>query len=1109
MKRKMVPLFFVLLASILIGGFSPPVHADEVRTKEAYVLEEPTWLDKSGMTKGRYHDRQALGIIVPAGVKLEMRQVNPKFTDELKVYFLGDGVKQPTAYVTSEWSNLESPLDLVPFIETPFTKEKPILEYRVTDQMKNLPIYQTNDNQAEFFQKWDSEKAPYGLVTSEYFQLLVPQKDEAYLKNMEDFSSINDLIHYYTDVFETFNKVAGLSFTPINLTDKNIPNKYFFKANVKGTSGSFATYNSYFTSETGDSVANLWLSKSWATAALHEIGHGYQGSFIDPMVNAAMNANTWGFDVNEVWNNLYVSAYQKKEFGKDFYTKSGYYANGGKANSESQMIKQWQQDHLPLQNWEGSSKHDLLLALNEKTDSKGFTHFNQEFRKLTNQPDYSGNNLLLLDLISKYYEEASGFDFTPVLTSAKGNISQKQQIENYYKKDKPVAPLTELVTADQLPTVQTQLDLPFSYSLVDTDQLAGTNLTGNVTLKIDIDDFSQIKDKILIIRNGEKVVREVSLTSKSIALRSLPVGIYTLDLPTGDATKYNIDSHYLRVKNGATSIPIKYTAKQASELIKQDIHFKGVNNSEYTTAHVDLNNEKLSIENNFVNANPTKQGLYSKIEVLDSAGKITYSRETIANSNLQLGTEETTIKEGYQIRVFHADPALLSIDNLTITNPSAGTHTFLVTKSGLQQKDSTTTAKDNLVTIIEKAAKIIRSNDSMLTSPYVAGKDDLLLAIQSLDEPNKSTLLNKYKDVLPNVELNPKNPLQAPILNDVYANDTEISGKSVSNNSVTFNIYNLDGSSQKYGYATEQDGKFSLSLDYYSPGAIIKLEPGMRIEISYRQGDLISPSTTKTVMAPANPYALSVDEYTLGDSALTGTFSKNIAKVRLWINDKVVTQATTNADGTFTFNNAANFITKATDKVEIVGVDASYVEKKRIAVTIKNSTITTTGLTISPYTIGDSTLSGTFGKSISKVRLWINGKVVTQATTTADGNYTFTNIGSFINNASDKVEIVGVDTQYKELNRITVPLKDLSPLDKKLTANTFQMGDKLITGTFGKNISKVRLWVNGKVVQQATTHDGNYTFTSTNYFITKPSDIVEIIGVDEQYREVSKMSLSF
>ncbi|MBC1458140.1 immunoglobulin-like domain-containing protein [Listeria newyorkensis] len=1105
MKKRMSHLFFMLIASIIIGGFSLPAHADEIRTKEAYVLEEPTWLNNAGMSKGRYHDRQSLNIIVPANVELEMRQINPKFTDELMVYFIGDGTKQPAAYVTSEWSSLKSTVDLVPFIQTPFTKERPILEYRVTNQMKDLPTYHLNDNQEAFFKKWDTEGSSYALVTSEYFQMLIPEKDKTYLKQMKDFNSINNLIDYYTDVFKTYNDMAGLSFTPLNPTDKNIPNKYFIQANAKANPISFAAYNNYMTAQTGDSLATAFLSKEWAWAALHEIGHGYQGAFIDPMVNVIMNPNDWGFDVNEVWNNQYAAAYQQKIFGKDIYKKGEIYANGAKENRENQVMNLWQNKHIPMQLWDKEAKLDMLIALNEKTASKGFTNFNKEFRKLMNQSEYNSSNTLLLDLISKYYAEASGFDFTSVLTSAGGKLSQKQKTENYYKKDQPVAPLAELLTPDKLANVQTQLGLNFPYALVDTAQLVPTELSGNVTLTLDIDDLSQIQNKLLVIRDGKKVVREVSLTNNKITLNSLPIGIYNLDWPTGDTNKYSVDTKYLRVKNGPTTVPVKYTAKQTSDLTKQAIHFKGVNSSEYSTAYVDLNNEKLTIENNYKNVNPSNGGaLYSKIEILDLNNRVTYSREILGNSTLSIGLDETTIKDGYHIRIFHDNPSLLSIDNMTITGPSAKTHTFIVTKLGLQQKDSAFDMKASLATVIDKAAKEIQDNTTMLTSPYVEAKDDLLLAIQLLDNPAKSFLLDKYKDILPDTNLDPKNPLIAPTLDDLDITSTAISGKRLSEGGITMIVHNSDGSYRRYAYYSETDGSFNIPLNYY--GQPIILAAGTRVELFYKKLDLISPSTIKSVTVPIENNLIAND-YTFGDSLLTGKFDGDITKVRLWINDKVVTQATTSSDSSFAFNNAANFITKATDKVELVGVDKAYNEKKRILLSVKSSSVTTTNLTAAPYKIGTSTLTGTFGNSISKVRLWINGKVVTQATTTSNGSYTFTNIANFIPNATDKVEIVGVDSQYKELNRIRVIVTDPSPLDSQLSVDNFKIGDKTMTGSFGKKIAKVRLWINGKVVQQATTTNGMFTFTSTNYLITSPNDIVEIIGVDEQYKEVTKITI--
>ncbi|EUJ33506.1 hypothetical protein MFLO_03148, partial [Listeria floridensis FSL S10-1187] len=58
--------------------------------------------------------------------------------------------------------------------------------------------------------------------------------------------------------------------------------------------------------------------------------------------------------------------------------------------------------------------------------------------------------------------------------------------------------------------------------------------------------------------------------------------------------------------------------------------------------------------------------------------------------------------------------------------------------------------------------------------------------------------------------------------------------------------------------------------------------------------------------------------------------------------------------------------------------------------------------------------SGTYGADISRVRLFVNGTVVTQAQTDGSGNYTIPNAANFIKSASDVVKVVGVDSTFAQ-----------------------------------------------------------------------------------------------
>lgn len=96
------------------------------------------------------------------------------------------------------------------------------------------------------------------------------------------------------------------------------------------------------------------------------------------------------------------------------------------------------------------------------------------------------------------------------------------------------------------------LGLDGIYSLVSTDDLADTGYTSKVRLNIQIDDLTQIKGKTIRIKNGSKIVKEVTVSSGEIQLE-LPVGIYELEMPLPKTTAYQYDNEYLIASAGNVS----------------------------------------------------------------------------------------------------------------------------------------------------------------------------------------------------------------------------------------------------------------------------------------------------------------------------------------------------------------------------------------------------------------------------------------------------------------------------------------------------------------------------------------------------------------------------
>ncbi|WP_149024231.1 hypothetical protein [Listeria cornellensis] len=143
----------------------------------------PTWFQKAGLTKGIRQDKQSLGIILPANVEIEVRQTNPDFTNVLSLQLLNDDqVTERQVNVTSNWQTFSSKYVTVPFVVTPQATVRPVLEYRVKGTSKVLPTYMAGDRESEFFKEWDDTNAEFGLITSRYFQMLVPKVDKTILK---------------------------------------------------------------------------------------------------------------------------------------------------------------------------------------------------------------------------------------------------------------------------------------------------------------------------------------------------------------------------------------------------------------------------------------------------------------------------------------------------------------------------------------------------------------------------------------------------------------------------------------------------------------------------------------------------------------------------------------------------------------------------------------------------------------------------------------------------------------------------------------------------------------------------------------------------------------
>ncbi|MBC1530242.1 enhancing factor (viral) [Listeria booriae] len=734
---KIVAFVFMVAVLSIVTTLGLKVDAATVVEKKLYTLENPTWMRTQGLSKGIDHDRQNLGVILPKNATIEIRQTNVAYTGNVSLELLNDDSKTESySTVGSSWVKVTANSESVPFIRTTFTKDAPVIEYKVSDTAIDLPIYNQGDNETAFFSKWDQSNAGFGLVGNKYIQILVPMKDKAYLKKMDDFTSINGLLAYYDTLFETYNKLEGLSFTPEKATDKNITSRYFAKADKHGAGAAY--YGGSYTAETSDSVIGFWLKPGWG--GLHEIGHGYQGNF--------MNDATFG--TGEVWNNLYADSMQKKMLGTDYY--SGWLYAGNVAGLETNFEKNVFTTKTPVNNWDLRSKLYMLTLMKDKAGDDAFSHFNQAYRAASNAKTVP-DNAKLLDLMSKYFGETSHYDFTPYLELVQGSVSAKQKAENLYSGNKAVYPIAALLSGDNLKKARKDINLDSKWGLVSNSQLEKYKWNNTTTIQFTINDFTQLKGKTLRIKDGADVLREIKITTPAMTIKNMPVGIYSLDIPTGVNRFYEPSTNYLAVSDGENTTTITMNELQTSGIAAQKMTFKGLGDDVFAIATVDP--EKGILNLNVTNSTPHSYfaSEYASIEVFNEQGQSVFN-QVMNGDKTETGNFETTIKPGYTIKIMHKEPDRFSIQGAPsrLVNTSM-IQTFKVTKYGLVSNVTGVTDQDALANYKAKlvaAAELIR-NDSNIKNEDNAGlKTNLKKAISYLPDTDtdKIKYQKNYADIL-------------------------------------------------------------------------------------------------------------------------------------------------------------------------------------------------------------------------------------------------------------------------------------------------------------------------------------------------------------------------
>ena len=545
------------------------------------------------------------------------------------------------------------------------------------------------------------------------------------------------------------------------MVNKNIRTKYFIKANIHGSGAAY--YSTGHTAQNADTISG-YLEKGWLN--LHEMGHGYEGSLAKQDLGLV-----------EVMNNILAYYYQQT-----FLKENDYGWMGRKIDIEED-IESARQSATKFDDL--SYKQKLYMFVNildtmNPEQAMGYIH--SKYREYLKQ----GTTYTASDMYSKSFTELENLNVLPYLNSFKINPSEYIKTEIYEKKLPMMYYLKKFVKTDErAEEIINDLGLDGKYALVKNSDLAKFNIKGSLAMNIFIDDYTQIIGKKLYLKNGENIVKEVTIESPSITISDIPIGIYQIVVPNPE-NAYSYDYQYIVIKEDTQAHKDIMYQKITIPTLASDtnIIFKGLGNAKFADVNMDLQNKKIYI--NSLNTQPHSyfSDQYANIKILDDNDEVLYEKSYIGNQTSP-SNDTINIQEGYKIRVTHREAEtrlifqsqMLQEEEFKINRNEEVT--FIITKYGLQREDTTEEAvyqnyKTKLDAYIDYLRDFIPQDDLKDENSYFIQRNKLFSNITNLNEEDKENYINNNKDLLGMEEEKPYEYEVGDINNDGVIDVTDV-----------------------------------------------------------------------------------------------------------------------------------------------------------------------------------------------------------------------------------------------------------------------------------------------------------------------------------------------
>lgn len=739
-----------LIVTIIIIGYQSQILAitidsQSTLTKTLYVLPSVSDIGIAGTNRGNWHDRQHLGIYMKQGSSFEIRQTNLNFNQNLTLDCLNNDSQTEKSYTipkNGEWVTVSVDNDSVPFTRTVFgTDQEPTVEIRNLQDIEELTYYYYKDSEEGFFNKWEDNNHSYAVIENDVATFLVPLKDRDLIVrddgNSYNFKSIDEMLEYYKEFVEQFDRFIGLSYDTDNPLNKNIRTKFFVKANKHGAGAAY--YGGNHTAQNGDSIS-AYLCKGWLN--IHEFGHGYEGSLA--------NQDLYLVDT---MNNILAHYYQITFLKEN---------DGGWLGKKLKIEENMKTARESVSNYNELSYQQKLYSFVNLLDKigpeKSMAYVHSKYREYLKQ----GIRYNASDMYAKSFSEVSGYNVIPYLNSYKIIPSEDIQAEIYEQELPFVYYLKDLVETDErAEELRQALNLEGKYSLVSNQDIATYEMKGSININISIDDFEQIKGKKIYIKDGKNVVREITIENQNMKIDNLPAGIYRIQMPNTKDKAYEYSYEYIVVKeNTMNEKNIEYKKININTLASDtQISFRGLGDSEFAKIKINLENNELNVISNNTQPHVYFTDEYANVQIFDKDGNLVYEKSYIGNV-ASPSNDTINIDLGYTIKIKHREAngrlifkSQVLNKNEEFKNLTNEQTTYTITKYGLQKEgisdeEQYELYKRKIDQYIEKLKTDISEEKQKDKYSYFIQKNKLLSNILDLNEEDKEKYLSENKVLL-------------------------------------------------------------------------------------------------------------------------------------------------------------------------------------------------------------------------------------------------------------------------------------------------------------------------------------------------------------------------